>query len=70
MLPPYIKENGISLLIVHWISKNKIKLGVWKQRTIGYKPTNAFLKLTKTYASNPTQIIGMHLVMNPWHEWF
>jgi hypothetical protein len=33
---------------------NKKKLGVSKQRTIGNKPTNAFLKLTRAYASNPT----------------
>jgi hypothetical protein len=40
-------------------------LGVSKQRTIGYRPTNTFLKLTKAYASNPTQIANMHLVMSP-----
>jgi hypothetical protein len=40
-------------------------MGVSKQRIKIYKPTNAFLKLTKAYASNPTQIIGMHLVMSP-----
>jgi hypothetical protein len=38
---------------------------VSKQRIIKYKPTNAFLKLTKAYVSNPTQIVGMHLVMSP-----
>jgi hypothetical protein len=34
--------------------KKEKKMGVSKQRIIKYKPTNAFLKLTKAYASNPT----------------
>ncbi len=67
VLPPCIKENKISLRIVHWISKKINKFGCFKTKKKGYKPTNAFLKLTKAYASHPTQIIGMHLVMSPWH---
>jgi hypothetical protein len=46
------KTKSHYLYFTKFLKKKKKKLGVSKQRTLGYKPTNAFLKLTKTYAPN------------------